>query len=48
MDDDLTYIQRESDDTQYIVTFHREGDYNQRSILEVVPAWKRLLAKASE
>lgn len=46
MDDDLTYIQRESDDTQYIVTFHREGDYNQRSILEVVPAWKRLLAKA--
>ena len=46
MDDDLTYIQRESGDVQYIVTFHREGDYNQRSILEVVPAWKRVLAKA--
>ncbi len=45
MDDDLVYTQNESDDLGYIVRFHREGDYNQRSILEVVPAWKKVLAK---
>lgn len=45
MDDDLIYTQREKDGTNYIVRFHREGDYNQRSILEVVPTWKKVLAK---
>ena len=47
MDDDLTYTQVEDDGTIYVVRFHRTGDYNRRSMLEVVPAWKRMLAKAA-
>ena len=45
MDDDLTYTQLEDDGRKYVIRFHREGDYNQRSILEVVPTWKKILAK---
>ena len=45
MDDDLAYTQHERDGLEYVVRFHREGDYNQRSILEVVPWWKKILAK---
>ena len=45
MDDDLTYTQHESDDLEYIVRFHREGDYSQRSLLELVPPEKRVLAE---
>ena len=45
MDDVLVYTQHEGDDLDYVVTFEREGDYNQRSILEVVSPMKRFLAK---
>lgn len=45
MDDHLVYTQKENEHERFRVEFIREGDYNQRSLLEVVPAWKRVLAK---